>query len=168
MSKQTSWGLPWETKYVAVVLSWVLNSWLSREKNISNSEAACDRQNNTAKQDGPCIIVCSLWVMSDSLSSFGLEPTRLFCPWDFSAKNTGVGCYFLLQGIFPTQRLKHVSCVCCTGRHILYQLLHLVQTLANYNLVKHSVLDAMFSPYYNKSYRAVPKIFFGLGWELMG
>ena len=28
---------------------------------------------------------------------------RLFCPWDYPGKNTGVGCYFLLQGIFPTQ-----------------------------------------------------------------
>ena len=25
------------------------------------------------------------------------------CPWDFPGKNTGVGCCFLLQGIFPTQ-----------------------------------------------------------------
>ena len=25
-------------------------------------------------------------------------------PWDFSGKNTGVGCHFLLQGSFPTQR----------------------------------------------------------------
>ena len=25
------------------------------------------------------------------------------CPWDFPGKNTGVGCHFLLQGIFPTQ-----------------------------------------------------------------
>ena len=23
--------------------------------------------------------------------------------WDFPSKNTGVGCHFLLQGIFPTQ-----------------------------------------------------------------
>ena len=29
--------------------------------------------------------------------------TRLLCPWDSPSKNTGVGCYFLLQGIFPTQ-----------------------------------------------------------------
>ena len=27
---------------------------------------------------------------------------RLFCPWDFPGKKTGVGCHFLLQGIFPT------------------------------------------------------------------
>ena len=29
--------------------------------------------------------------------------TRLLCPWDSPDKNTGVGCHFLLQGIFPTQ-----------------------------------------------------------------
>ena len=27
----------------------------------------------------------------------------LLCPWDISGKNTGVGCHFLFQGIFPTQ-----------------------------------------------------------------
>ena len=26
----------------------------------------------------------------------------LLCPWDFPGKNTGVGCRFLLQGIFTT------------------------------------------------------------------
>ena len=26
-----------------------------------------------------------------------------FCAWDFPGKNTGVGCHFLLQGIFLTQ-----------------------------------------------------------------
>ena len=28
---------------------------------------------------------------------------RLLCPWDFPVKNTGVGCCFFFQGIFPTQ-----------------------------------------------------------------
>ena len=28
------------------------------------------------------------------------------CPWDFPGKNTGVGCHYLLQGIFPTQGFK--------------------------------------------------------------
>ena len=28
---------------------------------------------------------------------------QLVCPWDSPGKNTGVGCYFRLQGIFPTQ-----------------------------------------------------------------
>ena len=30
-------------------------------------------------------------------------PARLLCPWDSPGKNTGVGCHFLLQGIFLTQ-----------------------------------------------------------------
>ena len=34
------------------------------------------------------------------------DPARLLCPWDFPGKNTGVGCHFLLQGIFPTQGLN--------------------------------------------------------------
>ena len=32
-----------------------------------------------------------------------LQRPRLRCPWDSPGKNTGVGCHFLLQGIFPTQ-----------------------------------------------------------------
>ena len=31
------------------------------------------------------------------------QPTRVLCPWDSPGKSTGVACYFLLQGIFPTQ-----------------------------------------------------------------
>ena len=30
----------------------------------------------------------------------------LLCPCDFPGKNTGVGCHFLLQGIFLTQGLN--------------------------------------------------------------
>ena len=39
-----------------------------------------------------------------TLQPHGLQPTRLLSPWDFPDKNTGVGCHFLLQGTFPTQR----------------------------------------------------------------
>ena len=56
-----------------------------------------------------CVCVCRTHaraVMSDSLGIPGLWPTRLLCPWDFTSKNTGVGCHFLLQGIFPTQGLN--------------------------------------------------------------
>ena len=38
-----------------------------------------------------------------SLRSHGLKPARLLRPWGFPGKNTGVGCHFLLQGIFLTQ-----------------------------------------------------------------
>ena len=47
--------------------------------------------------------------------------TRLLCPWDFLGKNTGVGCHFLLQGIFPTQGSKPGLPPC---RQTLYHLSH--------------------------------------------
>ena len=37
------------------------------------------------------------------LQPYGLQPPRLLCPWNFLGKNTGVGCHFLLQGIFLSQ-----------------------------------------------------------------
>ena len=43
------------------------------------------------KRSVSCSVVC------DPLSS------RLLCPWDSPGRNTGVGCHFLLQGIFLTQ-----------------------------------------------------------------
>ena len=50
--------------------------------------------------------VCECAVMSDSLQPLGLQSSRLLCPWDFPGKSAGVGCHFLLQGIFPTQGSK--------------------------------------------------------------
>ena len=48
-----------------------------------------------------CCLVAS--VMSDSLGPHGLQPTRVLRPWDFPGRSTGVGCHFLLHGIFLTQ-----------------------------------------------------------------
>ena len=49
------------------------------------------------------VLSCS--VVSDSLQPHGLYPTRLLlCPWNFPGKDTEMGCCFLLQGIFLTQR----------------------------------------------------------------
>ena len=47
-------------------------------------------------------------------------PERLLCPWDFPGQNTGVGCYFLLYGIFLTQDSRNPTFLSCTGRQILY------------------------------------------------
>ena len=48
--------------------------------------------------------MCSVTlVMSNSLRPYGLQPAMLLSPWDSSGKNTGVGCYALLQGVFPTR-----------------------------------------------------------------
>ena len=45
------------------------------------------------------------------LRPHGLSPARLFCPWDFPGKNTGVGCHFLLQlsGLRERERDKIVT-----------------------------------------------------------
>ena len=58
-------------------------------------------------------------VVPNSLRPHGLQPTRLLCPWDFPGKDTGVGCHFLLQGIFPTQGSNPGLLHC---RQILYRL----------------------------------------------
>ena len=61
---------------------------------------------------GLCSSLCVCSVGFDSLQPQGLEPTSLPCPWDYPSKNTGVDCYFLLQGIFETQGLNlHLLCV---------------------------------------------------------
>ena len=50
-------------------------------------------------------------VMSTALQPHARWPARLLCPWDSPGKNTGVGCHFLLQGIFPIQ---------ASNPHLLY------------------------------------------------
>ena len=47
---------------------------------------------------------CLVTTYPTLLQPCGLCPSRLLCPRDPPGKNTGVGCHFLLQGIFPTQR----------------------------------------------------------------
>ena len=69
-----------------------------------------------------CVCMLSHLVMSDSLLPQELQPSRLLCPWDCPGKNTGVGCYFLLQRIFPTQGSNPGSHT--AGGWILYHLSH--------------------------------------------
>ena len=45
---------------------------------------------------------------------------RLFCPWDFPGKNTGVDCHSLLQEIFPTHGLS-LGLLCCR-RSLVFQV----------------------------------------------
>ena len=51
------------------------------------------------RQAKPCLTIATMWTVTH----------QLLCPWDFPGKNAGVGYHFLLQGIFPTQRLN--SCL---------------------------------------------------------
>ena len=48
-----------------------------------------------------------------------IQPTRLLCSWSSPGKNAGMGCHFLLQGIFLTQG-SNLSLLHC--RWILYCL----------------------------------------------
>ena len=61
--------------------------------------------------------------MSDSLWPHGPQPARLLCPWDSPGKNPGVGCHFLLQGIFLTQgwnlRLLHWQADSLSLNHLI-------------------------------------------------
>ena len=47
------------------------------------------------------LLLFSHSVASDSLRPHGLQPAKLFSPWESPGKNTGVGCHFLLQGDLP-------------------------------------------------------------------
>ena len=51
----------------------------------------------------PICCCCSVAKSCPTLCNLRLQPSRLLCPWDFPGKNTGVGCYFPLQGIFWIQ-----------------------------------------------------------------
>ena len=58
----------------------------------------------------------TLWTVA-----YQAPPTRLLCPCEFPGKNTGVGCPFLLQGIFPTQG-SNLGLLHC--KQMLYPLSH--------------------------------------------
>ena len=76
-----------------------------------------DADLTTAFRKGKCVNMdccCCFLVAQLCLTLLwpcGLQPTRLNHPWNFPGKNTGMGCHFLLQGIFPTQGLN--PCLLC-------------------------------------------------------
>ena len=51
--------------------------------------------------DEPTFLTCES--ESHSVVSDSLQPHGLYSPWNSPGQNTGVGSYFLLQEIFPTQ-----------------------------------------------------------------
>ena len=61
-----------------------------------------------------CCLVTS--VVSNSFATPWTVAARLLCLSDFMGKITGVGCHFLLQGIFLTQESNtglQVPCIAC-------------------------------------------------------
>ena len=74
-----------------------------------------------ARNSDPHMVISYIWGVHACLVVSGLQSSRLLCPWDFPAKNTGVGCCFLLQGIFPTQD-SNLGLLHC--KQVLYHLSH--------------------------------------------
>ena len=87
-----------QERVLVLFLAYCFFSWLLKNQ----VEGLLPRTKNSV------IVYCCLVTQSRPalLRPHGLQPTRLLCPWVSPGKNTGVGCHFLLQGIFLTQGLN--------------------------------------------------------------
>ena len=73
-----------------------------------------------------CVCVCEVAsVVSDALWPYGLQHTRLLCPWDFPSKYTRIGCHSLFRGSSWLRDATHVSCISHIGKWVLYRQHHL-------------------------------------------
>ena len=84
--QQSGYPLVWSGRHIKLTITSAKSSW---DENCKILDALHSRL-----------------VVSDSLWPHGLRPARLLCLWHSPGKNTGVGCYALLQGIFPTLGLN--------------------------------------------------------------
>ena len=57
-----------------------------------------------AESEPPFRVTSVVTQSCPTLQPHGLYPTRILCPWNFPGKTTGVGWYFLFQGLFLTQK----------------------------------------------------------------
>ena len=91
-----------------ILCKWTYLQNRSRETNVENKLTVPRREGINGRLGLTYTLssVHSRSAVSDSLWPHGLEPARLLHPWFFPGKNTGVGCHFLLQGIFPAQGLN--------------------------------------------------------------
>ena len=90
-----------------------------------------------------CCLVTKLYLTL--LQPQGLQPSSLLHPWDLPGKNAGVGCHFLLQGIFldpgiePTWNKIESHSIYDRIMHIIYYGILVVKTL------RQSALDLLIS-----------------------
>ena len=80
------------------------------------------------------LLLSSVWL---SVTPWTLASQTLL--WNFPGKNTGAGCYFLLQWIFQTQELNSVSGISCIGRGVLYHWCFLGSPLLFFNATKNNL-----------------------------
>ena len=84
--------------------------WQPHKVSILPSHYSCFIRHFT--RVGLCVLLALCCAMLSCFNNIwllwahGPQPARLLYPWDSPGKNTGVGCHFLLQGIFPTQGLN--------------------------------------------------------------
>ena len=84
------WGLPSPGSLWIKSVHWIY-SWVCRSPNKNEMVRFF------------LLLFFSHWVMSWLFCDpMDCSPRRLICPWHFPGKNTGVGCHFVLQWIFPT------------------------------------------------------------------
>ena len=74
--------------------TYIVKKYKRRKKNLQNRPQTIKKM-----AIGACCYCCCYVpsVVSDSVRHNRWQPTRRPCPWDSPGKNTGVGCYFLLQ-----------------------------------------------------------------------
>ena len=80
----------------------------------------CQVGGGWGSQKGPGWRWCSPSAASDSCDPIDSSPPDSCVHGDSPGKNTGVGCHFLLQGIFLTPQESNLGLLHC--RRILYQL----------------------------------------------
>ena len=80
------------------------------------------------------LIVAKTERLAYSVASVVSDSLWPYYPWDFPGKNTGVGCHFLCQGIFPTEGLNSRLLHC---RQILY---HRATKEGHCNIISRSLL----------------------------
>ena len=124
----------WVTSCVTPSPFWGIFSWADFSLSLAavkSQTGQCWREishrNLYVLSDGIIMVCLFSIIVSVSCSLAKLFVTlwtiacQAFCLWDFSVKNTGVGCLSLLQGIFLTQALNPGLLHC---RQILYHLSH--------------------------------------------
>ena len=106
MTRQTPWSMEFSRQEYWSGLPLPSPGGSSQRGDLSRISWVCSSGRGVLDH---CACSVASFSASGSLWPYGLYPARLLCPWDSSGKNSGVGCHFLLQGIFATQDQTLVS-----------------------------------------------------------
>ena len=82
----------------------LFDRWIYRGNFIRNSEREFKSQRYLPPELYACVLRCVQLFVTQWLWAI-----RLLCPWNFSGKNTGLDCHFLLQEDLPDPGIKSMS-----------------------------------------------------------